>query len=145
MIALLQRVAKAHVTVGAATVAGIGPGLLVYVALQREDHEATVARMADRVLAYRLFDDGAGRMNRNVKAAEGELLLVPQFTLAADTRKGLRANFSRAAKPDRAAALFARFAATLGTNYAKVQTGVFGACMQVHSVNDGPVTFWLEV
>ena len=145
MIALLQRVRSAHVTVDERTVAGIGPGLLVYAALQRQDHEAAVARMADRVLAYRLFDDGAGRMNRNVREAQGELLAVPQFTLAADTRRGLRANFSGAAAPDRAAALFARFAATLGTNYAKVQTGVFGACMQVHSVNDGPVTFWLEV
>ena len=145
MIALLQRVRRAHVTVEEDTVADIGPGLLVYVAIQLEDDKATLDRMADRVLAYRLFDDDTGRMNRSVREVGGEVLLVPQFTLAADTRKGLRASFSKAAEPARAAKLFDRFADTLQTNYAKVQTGVFGACMQVHSVNDGPVTFWLEV
>ena len=145
MIALLQRVCQAHVSVGEDTVADIGPGLLVYVALQLEDSEATLERMSDRVLAYRLFDDATGRMNRSVREVGGDVLLVPQFTLAADTRKGLRASFSKAAEPERARALFDRFADTLQTNYAKVQTGVFGACMQVHSVNDGPVTFWLEI
>ena len=145
MIALLQRVRSAKVTVDDKTVADIGSGLLVYVALQQGDNESTLIRMGERILAYRLFDDGTGRMNRSVLDVEGEVLLVPQFTLAADTRKGLRASFSKAAAPERARALFDQFSDTLKTNYAKVQTGVFGACMQVHSVNDGPVTFWLEV
>ena len=103
MIALLQRVRRAHVTVEEDTVADIGQGLLVYVAIQLEDDKATLDRMADRVLAYRLFDDGTGRMNKSVLEVEGDVLLVPQFTLAADTRKGLRASFSRAAEPARAA------------------------------------------
>ena len=145
MIALLQRVASAKVTVDDKTVADIGPGLLVYVALQHGDDASTTKRMGERILAYRLFDDTTGRMNKSVLDAQGEVLLVSQFTLAADTRKGLRASFSKAAAPDDARALFDQFSDTLKTNYAKVQTGVFGACMQVHSVNDGPVTFWLEV
>ncbi|MCY4421050.1 MAG: D-aminoacyl-tRNA deacylase [Gammaproteobacteria bacterium] len=145
MIALLQRVASAKVTVDDKTVADIGAGLLVYAALQQGDDASTLMRMGERILAYRLFDDGTGRMNKSVTEVEGEVLLVSQFTLAADTRKGLRASFSKAAAPEHARALFDRFSDTLKTNYAKVQTGVFGACMQVHSVNDGPVTFWLEV
>ena len=145
MIALLQRVQSAKVTVDDKTVADIGAGLLVYVALQQGDDASTTKRMGERILAYRLFDDGTGRMNKSVTEVHGEVLLVSQFTLAADTRKGLRASFSKAAAPEQARALFDRFSDTLKTNYAKVQTGVFGACMQVHSVNDGPVTFWLEV
>ncbi len=145
MIALLQRVANAKVTVDDKTVADIGPGLLVYVALQHGDDASTTKRMGERILAWRLFDDSTGRMNKSVLDAQGEVLLVSQFTLAAETRKGLRASFSKAAAPDDARALFDQFSDTLKTNYAKVQTGVFGACMQVHSVNDGPVTFWLEV
>ena len=145
MIALLQRVQSAKITVDDKTVAEIGAGLLVYVALQQGDDASTTKRMGERILAWRLFDDGTGRMNKSVTEVEGEVLLVSQFTLAADTRKGLRASFSKAAAPERARALFDRFSDTLNTNYAKVQTGVFGACMQVHSVNDGPVTFWLEV
>ena len=127
------------------SVARIGPGLLVYAALQRHDDEGTLARMSERVLAYRVFADDAGRMNRSVREVEGDILLVPQFTLAADTRRGLRANFSQAAPPGRAAAQFDCFADKMKLKYAKVQTGVFGACMQVHSVNDGPVTFWLQL
>ncbi len=145
MIALLQRVKTARVTVDEKTVADIGPGLLVYVAVQQDDDGQTLVRMGERVLAYRLFDDGTGRMNRSVMDVKGEVLLVPQFTLAADTHKGLRPSFSRAAEPARAAGLFDRFSDHLRANCAKVQTGRFGACMQVHSVNDGPVTFWLEV
>ncbi|MXY14805.1 MAG: D-tyrosyl-tRNA(Tyr) deacylase [Proteobacteria bacterium] len=145
MIALLQRVQSASVVVEENTVASIGFGLLVYAAVQQDDDEHTLSRMADKVLAYRLFDDGSGRMNQSVVDVQGEVLLVPQFTLAADTRKGLRASFSNAAEPSRAAGLFDRFADNLKINCAKVQTGIFGACMQVHSVNDGPVTFWLEV
>ena len=135
MIALLQRVKTASVSVDKKTVADIGAGLLVYVAV----------RMGEKLLAYRMFDDGSGRMNQNVVQAKGEVLLVPQFTLAADTRKGLRPSFSKAAEPARAAELFDRISDHLRANCAKVQTGIFGACMQVHSVNDGPVTFWLEV
>lgn len=145
MIALLQRVQSASVVVEENTVASIGSGLLVYAAVQQDDDAQTLSRMADKVLAYRLFDDGNGRMNQSVLEVQGEVLLVPQFTLAADTRKGLRASFSNAAEPARAAGLFDRFADNLKINCAKVQTGIFGACMQVHSVNDGPVTFWLEV
>ena len=145
MIALLQRVRSAKVSVDDKTVADIGSGLLVYVALQQGDDASTTQRMGERILAYRLFDDGTGRMNKSVTEEQGEVLLVSQFTLAADTRKGLRASFSKAAEPEDARTLFDHFSDTLKTNYAKVQTGVFGACMQVHSVNDGPVTFWLEV
>ena len=145
MIALLQRVQSASVVVEENTVASIGPGLLVYAALQQDDDEQTLSRMAEKVLAYRMFDDGTGRMNQSVMDVAGEVLLVPQFTLAADTRKGLRASFSNAAEPSLAAGLFGRFSDSLRKNCAKVQTGIFGACMQVHSINDGPVTFWLEV
>ena len=145
MIALLQRVTSAKVMVDDKAVADIGAGLLVYAALQQGDDASTTKRMGERILAYRLFDDGTGRMNKSVVEVQGEVLLVSQFTLAADTRKGLRASFSKAAEPARAAELFDQFSDTLKTNYAKVQIGVFGACMQVHSVNDGPVTFWLEV
>ena len=145
MIALLQRVRSASVDVNGECVARIDQGLLVYVALQSDDNEDILARMSERVLAYRMFADDADRMNRSVEHAGGEVLLVPQFTLAADTRKGLRANFSQAAPPARAAVLFDDFADKMKSRYAKVQTGVFGACMQVHSVNDGPVTFWLQL
>lgn len=145
MIALLQRVRTARVTVDKKTVADIGEGLLVYVAVQHDDDEQSLARMGEKVLAYRIFDDGTGRMNQSVTDVQGEVLLVPQFTLAADTRKGLRPSFSKAAEPARAAELFDRFSDNLQANCDKVQTGIFGACMQVHSVNDGPVTFWLEV
>lgn len=145
MIALLQRVQSASVVVDGNTVADIRLGLLVYAALQQDDNAQTLSRMAEKVLAYRMFDDGTGRMNQSVMDVQGEVLLVPQFTLAADTRKGLRPSFSKAAEPKHAAALFDRFSDNLKRNCAKVQTGIFGACMQVHSVNDGPVTFWLEV
>ena len=117
----------------------------MYVALQPEDNEAILVRMGERVLAYRVFADDADRMNLGVEQAKGEVLLVPQFTLAANTRKGLRANFSQAASPERAKVLFERFADHLKSKYGRVKTGVFGAHMQVHSVNDGPVTFWLQL
>ncbi len=145
MIALLQRVASASVNVENETVAAIGSGLLVYVALQPQDDEAILVRMGERVLAYRVFADDADRMNLGVEQAKGEVLLVPQFTLAASTRKGLRASFSQAASPERAKVLFEQFADHLKSKYGRVKTGVFGARMQVHSVNDGPVTFWLQL
>ena len=145
MIALLQRVTSASVSVEEQSIARIESGLLVYVAIQPADDNGSLSRMSERILAYRMFADGEGRMNRNVVQAEGEILLVPQFTLAADTRKGLRPNFSRAAPPERPAVLFDGLADKLKSKYAKVQTGEFGARMQVHSVNDGPVTFWLQL
>lgn len=145
MIALLQRVSSASVSVEGQSIARIESGLLVYVAIQPADDNGSLSRMSERILAYRMFADGEGRMNRNVVQAEGEILLVPQFTLAADTRKGLRPNFSQAAPAGHATVLFAGLADKLKSKYAKVQTGEFGARMQVHSVNDGPVTFWLQL
>ncbi|MDE0412133.1 MAG: D-aminoacyl-tRNA deacylase [Gammaproteobacteria bacterium] len=145
MIALLQRVTSASVSVENETVAAIGAGLLVYVALQPQDDETILVRMGERVLAYRVFADDADRMNLGVEQAQGEVLLVPQFTLAASTRKGLRASFSQAASPERAKVLFERFADHLKSKYGRVKAGVFGAHMQVQSVNDGPVTFWLQL
>jgi D-tyrosyl-tRNA(Tyr) deacylase len=144
MIALLQRVTSASVTVGDETVGRIGHGLLVLVAVHRDDGERDVRRLAERILSYRVFSDEEGRMNRSVLDEHGGLLLVPQFTLAADTRKGTRASFTRAAAPDKGEAYFRDLVATCRQSLAKVETGRFGAKMQVALVNDGPVTFWLE-
>ena len=144
MIALLQRVTSASVTVGDETVGRIGHGLLVLVAVHRDDGERDVRRLAERILSYRVFPDEEGRMNRSVLDEHGGLLLVPQFTLAADTRKGTRASFTRAAAPEKGEAYFRELVATCRQNLAKVETGRFGANMQVALVNDGPVTFWLE-
>jgi D-tyrosyl-tRNA(Tyr) deacylase len=144
MIALLQRVTSASVTVGDETVGRIGRGLLVLVAVHRDDGERDVRRLAERILSYRVFPDEQGRMNRSVLDEDGGLLLVPQFTLAADTRKGTRASFTRAAAPDKGEAYFRELVATCRESLARVETGRFGANMQVALVNDGPVTFWLE-
>ena len=144
MIALLQRVTSASVTVGDETVGRIGRGLLVLVAVHRDDGERDVRRLAERILSYRVFPDEQGRMNRSVLDEDGGLLLVPQFTLAADTRKGTRASFTRAAAPDKGEAYFRELVATCRQSLARVETGRFGANMQVALVNDGPVTFWLE-
>jgi len=144
MIALLQRVTSASVTVGDETVGRIGRGLLVLVAVHRDDGERDVRRLAERILTYRVFPDEQGRMNRSVLDEDGGLLLVPQFTLAADTRKGTRASFTRAAAPDKGEAYFRELVATCRESLARVETGRFGANMQVALVNDGPVTFWLE-
>jgi len=144
MIALLQRVTSASVTVSDETVGRIGRGLLVLVAVHRDDGERDVRRLAERILSYRVFPDEQGRMNRSVLDEDGGLLLVPQFTLAADTRKGTRASFTRAAAPDKGEAYFRELVATCRESLARVETGRFGANMQVALVNDGPVTFWLE-
>jgi D-tyrosyl-tRNA(Tyr) deacylase len=144
MIALLQRVTSASVTVSDETVGQIGRGLLVLVAVHRDDGERDVRRLAERILSYRVFPDEQGRMNRSVLDEDGGLLLVPQFTLAADTRKGTRASFTRAAAPDKGEAYFLELVATCRQSLARVETGRFGANMQVALVNDGPVTFWLE-
>lgn len=144
MIALIQRVSEASVTVDSKVTGAIGQGLLVLLAVQPDDDDTTVARMAERVLTYRVFPDAEGRMNKSLVDEGHGLLAVPQFTLAADTRKGARASFTRAAPPDRARVYFERFVAQCGESVPTVETGVFGADMKVSLVNDGPVTFWLE-
>ena len=143
MVALLQRVRFASVDVAASRVAGIGAGLLVFLGVERDDDERRAARLAERVLGYRLFADSAGRMNLNVREAGGELLLVPQFTLAADTRKGMRASFTPAAAPEEGRRLFECFAEEVRRAHPRTACGVFGAHMQVTLENDGPVTFLL--
>lgn len=144
MIALLQRVSEAKVVVDGSTIGAVGRGLLVLVAVHREDTPREVARLAERILGYRVFPDDEGRMNRSLADIAGELLLVPQFTLAADTRKGTRASFTRAAAPEVGSDYFDRLVALCREQLATVETGEFGANMQVHLINDGPVTFWLE-
>ena len=145
MIALLQRVGEARVEVAGTTVGAIGPGLLVLLGVERDDGEAEAARLVERVLGYRVFEDDAGRMNRSLVDTGGGLLVVPQFTLAADTRKGTRASFTPAAPPEEGTRLFEAFVARARESHGDVATGRFGADMQVHLVNDGPVTFWLQV
>lgn len=144
MIGLLQRVSSAKVNVGGETIGSIGRGLLVLVAVHRDDSERDVARLAERILTYRVFPDEEGRMNRSVLDESGGLLLVPQFTLAADTKKGTRASFTRAAPPDKGEAYFGQLVAACRERLGSVETGRFGADMQVALVNEGPVTFWLE-
>jgi len=140
MIGLLQRVREAAVEVGDRRVAAIERGLLVLVAVQREDREA----QAERLLDYRVFPDAQGRMNLSLRQVGGGLLLVPQFTLAADTARGHRASFTPAAEPARARALFEHLVGVARAAWPQTAAGVFGADMQVYLVNDGPVTFWLE-
>ena len=144
MIGLLQRVSEASVSVGGDVVAAIGRGLLVLVAVHRDDVEADIARLAERVLTYRVFADSEGRMNRSLLDEGLGLLAVPQFTLAADTKKGTRASFTKAAVPAKGRDYFDRFTAACDSRLPGVQAGQFGADMKVALVNDGPVTFWLE-
>lgn len=144
MIGLLQRVGEASVVVEGETVAAIGPGLLVLVGVQRGDSEADARRLAERILTYRVFPDEADRMNRSLLEAGLGLLLVPQFTLAADTRKGTRASFTRAAAPDEGRRRYEQMLAACRERVPDAGSGIFGAMMQVSLVNDGPVTFWLE-
>jgi D-tyrosyl-tRNA(Tyr) deacylase len=144
MIGLLQRVSSAGVAVEGRTLASIGRGLLVLVGVQKEDGEAQAARLLERLLSYRVFPDDAGKMNLSVRDVKGGLLLVPQFTLAADTGKGTRAGFSTAAEPARAKALFEHLLREARAAWPHTGAGEFGADMQVSLVNDGPVTFWLE-
>jgi D-tyrosyl-tRNA(Tyr) deacylase len=145
LLALIQRVSEASVSVAGAPIAAIGPGILALIAVEHDDAERDSARMADRLLKFRLFSDANGRMNLNVGAVHGEILLVPQFTLAADTASGHRPSFSGSAPPDRARALFERLAGEIRGHGQPVATGRFGADMQVALVNDGPVTFWITV
>jgi len=144
MIGLLQRVTRASVTVGDEVVGKIGRGLLVLVAVHRDDTDRDIARLAERILTYRVFPDDADRMNRSVLDEGLALLLVPQFTLAADTRKGTRASFTRAAEPETGRAFFERLVTSCRERLETVETGRFGANMKVELINDGPVTFWLE-
>lgn len=144
MIALLQRVSEAAVRVDGETVGAIGPGILALIGVQRGDTEAQAARLLERLLGYRVFEDAAGRMNLSLSDTGGGLLLVPQFTLAADTRKGMRASFTPAAEPGLGRALFDHLVSLARAAHAPVATGRFGAHMAVSLVNDGPVTFWLE-
>lgn len=144
MIGLLQRVLEASVDIGAERVASIGPGLLVLVGVRPTDDESSALRLVDRLLQYRVFADEGGKMNLSLGQARGDLLLVPQFTLAADTHRGLRPGFSTAAPPAQGRQLFETVVQAARSRHARVETGVFGAHMRVSLTNDGPVTFWLE-
>jgi D-tyrosyl-tRNA(Tyr) deacylase len=144
MIALLQRVTEAQVAIEGATVASIRQGLLVLVGVRPADDRSAAAQLLDRLLKYRVFADADGKMNLSLTPVAGGLLLVPQFTLAADTRKGLRPGFSTAAAPEVGRPLFEFLVSTARKQHGTVECGVFGAHMQVSLVNDGPVTIWLE-
>ncbi|HEX5611817.1 MAG TPA: D-aminoacyl-tRNA deacylase [Burkholderiales bacterium] len=144
MIALIQRVREAQVRVGATTAGAIGRGILALVGVERGDGEAEAARLAERVIGYRIFGDEQGKMNRSLAEVGGGLLVVPQFTLAADTKSGARPSFSSAAPPAEGEKLFARFVELARERHPWVETGTFAADMQVSLVNDGPVTFWLQ-
>jgi D-tyrosyl-tRNA(Tyr) deacylase len=144
LIALVQRVAEARVAAAGEELGRIGRGVLALVAVERGDAEREAARLAERVLAYRMFPDETGRMNRSLAQIGGGLLIVPQFTLAADTSSGTRAGFSRAAAPEDGERLFQVFLSECRSRHRGVSGGQFGADMQVSLVNDGPVTFWLQ-
>ena len=144
MIALIQRVLHAKVEVEGQLIGAIEGGLLVLVAVQPHDTVQSIERMADRLLAYRVFSDAEGKMNLSVQAVNGGVLLVSQFTLAADTKSGLRPSFTSAAKPEQARQGFEALVTQIKAKHAKVATGEFGADMQISLLNDGPVTFWLE-
>lgn len=143
MIALIQRVAEARVAVGGETVGAIGRGILALVGVERGDTPAQAERLAERVLGFRVFPDAQGKMNLSLLDIRGELLCVPQFTLAADTRSGTRAGFSAAAAPEEGRRLFELLVSKAGDKVT-TRTGRFGAHMEVSLVNDGPVTFWLQ-
>lgn len=144
MIALIQRVTRARVTVAGDTVGEIDTGMLALIGVQRDDDERNVARLLERLLGYRVFSDAEGKMNLSLRDIGGGLLLVPQFTLAADTHKGTRPSFSSAAPPATAQRLFQRLVAEARSIHQPVAAGVFGAEMVVGLENHGPVTFWLE-
>lgn len=145
MIGLLQRVGQASVTVDGQVVGAIGHGLMVLVCAEKGDTEREAEALVAKLLGYRVFSDDAGKMNRSIVDVDGGLLLVPQFTLAADTRSGTRPSFSPAAAPDDGRRLFDHVVRRARERHGKVETGQFGADMQVALVNDGPVTFWLRI
>ena len=144
MIALIQRVTTAHVEVEGEIVGRIGAGLLALVAVEPGDGEAQTQRLLDRLLGYRVFADDAGKMNRSLADTGGGLLLVSQFTLAADTNTGMRPSFTSAAAPEQGRRWFDRLVELAKNRHSQVEIGRFGAHMQVSLVNDGPVTFWLK-
>jgi D-tyrosyl-tRNA(Tyr) deacylase len=144
LIALIQRVSSASVAIDGVTAASIGYGILALVGVERGDTEAEAERLANRVVSYRIFEDAQQKMNLSLLEIEGELLVVPQFTLAAETKQGNRPGFSTAASPEDGRRLFDVFVRR-ATQGIEVRTGQFGADMQVNLVNDGPVTFWLQV
>lgn len=144
MIGLLQRVSAARVEIEGETVGAIDAGLLVLVGVERGDTEAQANRLLERLLGYRIFADTDGKMNRSVREVGGGLLLVPQFTLAADTRKGMRPSFTPAAPPDEGERLFGYLLTQARQQHTPVAAGRFGADMRVSLTNDGPVTFWLR-
>jgi D-tyrosyl-tRNA(Tyr) deacylase len=144
MIGLLQRVSRAEVVVAGKSIGAIGRGLLVLVGVRPTDDEVSAKRLLARLLLYRIFPDEAGKMNLSLTQVKGQLLLVPQFTLAADTAKGLRPGFSTAAPPEQGRRLFDALVQDAREQLGTVETGLFGADMQVSLTNDGPVTIWLE-
>jgi D-tyrosyl-tRNA(Tyr) deacylase len=144
MIGLIQRVTRADVSIDGHVVGAIERGMLALIGVKRGDDTRAADRLLERLLTYRIFPDDEGRMNRSLRDIQGGLLLVPQFTLAADTHKGTRAGFSTAAPPEEAATLFGYLLERAQATHTPVAAGKFGADMQVSLVNDGPVTFWLE-
>lgn len=144
MIGLIQRVTEASAAVEGEIIGAIGAGLLALIGIEKTDTWANAEKLAQKILTYRVFSDANGKMNLNVQQAEGSLLLVSQFTLAANTSKGCRPGFDPAMAPDAAEALFEKFCACIRQLHASTATGRFGAHMQVSLVNDGPVTFWLQ-
>lgn len=145
MIALIQRVTHASVVVDEQVIGQISGGLLVLLGVEKDDNEQTAKRLCDKVLGYRIFSDEQGKMNLNVQQAGGSLLVVSQFTLAADTKKGMRPSFSGGAEPTRAEQLYEHFVDLSRQQGVVTETGQFAADMQVSLANDGPVTFWLQV
>ena len=145
MIALIQRVSEAKVVVNNKNIGEIQQGLLVFVGVEKNDSEKQISRLVDKVLSYRVFADAEDKMNLSVQDIKGGLLLVPQFTLAADTKKGCRPGFSSAAPPEKGERLFNEFVNQAKNKYQYIETGQFGEDMKIFLLNDGPVTFWLQV
>jgi D-tyrosyl-tRNA(Tyr) deacylase len=145
MIALIQRVTHANISVDQKEIASIKYGILALIGIEKLDNEQSQQKLAKKLMGYRIFPDEKGHMNLNLEQVKGELLLVPQFTLAADTNSGLRPSFSKACPPEIATHKFTQFVKTISELYPQTQQGVFGADMSVSLTNDGPVTFWLQV
>ena len=145
MIALIQRVTEAKVVVNNKNIGEIQQGILAFIGIEKNDHDESVSRLVDKILSYRVFADEEGKMNLSVQDIKGGLLLVPQFTLAAETQKGCRPGFSSAAPPEEGERLFNELVKQAKKKYQQIETGQFGADMKVSLLNDGPVTFWLQV
>ncbi|HHL18654.1 MAG TPA: D-tyrosyl-tRNA(Tyr) deacylase [Thiothrix sp.] len=144
MIGLIQRVTHASVVVNHEIIGDINTGILLLLGVEKNDNEKSAIRLLERVMTYRIFEDGTGRMNRSLNDIQGDLLIVPQFTLAANTNKGTRPSFTPAAEPKRGKVLFDFFLQHAKTSSLRIQSGQFGADMQVSLTNDGPITFWLQ-